>query len=239
MRRLLAAEETARRGDGRTVLVVGEAGTGKTRLLQEFGRRCQEAGTDVVTVHCPQCDGMPPYWPWTQALRLVTARRPDAVDALPDSLRRVLAPLVPELYEDRGAGERPPLSGPGRFTVHDALSRALLGAARRPLVLVLEDFQWADAASLALLPFLTRQSAESRFLLVVTSRTFRIADDPAFRATRAAVLQSLNAEEVPLGPLAPQDTAQIVTAALGDGVPRTCAPHSTRAPAATRTSCSA
>lgn len=224
LRRLLAALEAGHRGEGRTVLVVGEAGAGKTRLVQEFGRLCQEAGTDVVTVHCPPCDDMPPYWPWTQGLRRAAARRPDAVEALPESARRVLACLVPELDRDRGADDRPLPSGPGRFEFHDAVSQALLGLSRRPLVLVLEDFQWADAASLSLLAFLTRQSAESRFLLVVTSRTFRIADDPGLRAARAAVLQSLNAEEIQLGALARQHTGQIVTAARGHDVgPELCA----------------
>ncbi|MFF7686465.1 BTAD domain-containing putative transcriptional regulator [Streptomyces syringium] len=224
LRRLLAAAETGHRGDGGTVLLVGEAGLGKTRLLQEFGRRlCQESGTDVITVHCPQCDDMPAYWPWTQALRRAAARRPEAVEALPDSIRRVLASLVPELAPhqgaDRGADGRPQPSGAGRFELHDALSQALLALTRRPSVLVLEDFQWADAASLSLLPFLARQSAESPLLLVVTSRTFRLADDPGFRATRASVLQLHNAEEIRLGALAPQDTRQIVTAARGHDIP--------------------
>lgn len=222
LHRLLAAAESGHRGDGRTVLLVGEAGLGKTGLLREFGRLCQGSGTDVVTVHCPQCDDMPPYWPWTQTLRRAAARRPESVEGLPDSVRRVLAPLVPELAPDQGgdpgAAGRPPLSGASRFACHDVLSQALLALTRRPLVLVLEDFQWADAASLSLLPFLARQSAGSPLLLVVTSRTFRLADDPGFRATRASLLQSHNAEEIRLGALAAQDTRQIVTAARGPDV---------------------
>jgi DNA-binding SARP family transcriptional activator/energy-coupling factor transporter ATP-binding protein EcfA2 len=224
LRRLLAAGEGSRRGEGRTVLVVGEAGLGKSRLVREFGRLCQEAGTDVVTVNCPPSEDMPPYWPWTQALRRIAARWPDALRGLPDGAQRTLASLVPELAPDKATGDRPELTGTGRFALHDAMSQALLGPRRRPLVLVLEDFQWADAASLRLLPFLTRQSAESRFLLIVTSRTFRIADDPGLRATRAGVLQSLNAEEVRLGALTVEDTRRIVAGARGGSVdPELCA----------------
>ncbi|MFI5689743.1 BTAD domain-containing putative transcriptional regulator [Streptomyces sp. NPDC051636] len=215
LRRLLAAAQHSHDGEGRTVLVVGEAGLGKTRLVRELGRLCQESGTDVVTVNCPPSEDMPPYWPWTQALRRVAARRPDAMRSLPDSAQCTLAALVPELAPDKAPGDRPELSGAGRFALHDAVSQALLGTARRPLVLVLEDFQWADAASLHLLPFLTRQSADSRFLLVVTLRSFRIADDPGLRATRAAVLQSLNAEEVRLDALSLDETRRVVAGARG------------------------
>ncbi|GHC43775.1 BTAD domain-containing putative transcriptional regulator [Streptomyces cinnamoneus] len=224
LRRLLAAVEAGHRGDGRTVLVVGEAGVGKTRLVREFGRRCREAGTDVITVHCPRREDTPPYWPWIQALRQAAARRPDAMAALPDDTRRLLASLAPEPAPERAAGAAPQPAGPGRFEVHDAVSQALLELARRPLALVLEDVQWADAASLSLLPFLTGQSAQSRLLLVVTSRAFGLADDPALRTTRAVVLQLHNAEEIRLGVLAPPDTQRIVTAARGEDVsPDLCA----------------
>ncbi|MER5968455.1 BTAD domain-containing putative transcriptional regulator [Streptomyces sp. NPDC002055] len=218
LRRLLTAAEAGHRGDGRTVLLVGEAGAGKTRLLREFSRRCREVGTDVVTVHCPRRDDVPPYWPWIQALRRVAARRPDAVDVLPDGVRHVLASLIAEPAPEPDAGKEPQWPGPGRFAFHDAMSQAWLGLSHRPLALVLEDFQWADSASLSLLSFLAGQSAHSRFLLVVTSRTFAVADAPALRAMRAAVLQLLHAEEIRLGALDPHDTRRIVTAVRGDGV---------------------
>ncbi|MFB6840199.1 BTAD domain-containing putative transcriptional regulator [Streptomyces sp. NPDC056361] len=224
LRQLLAAADASEHGEGRTVLVVGEAGLGKTTLVRELGRRAREAGTDVVNVNCPMSEDMPPYWLWVQVLRQVAARRPETLRCLPDRARRALAAVVPELFPDLAGGDRPELSGEARFALHDAVSQVLLGSNRHPLVLILEDVHWADDASLRLLPFLTRQSVDSRFLLVVTSRSFRMADDPGLRAFRAAVLQSINAEEIRLAALSSDESRQIaLSVSAGATDPVLCA----------------
>ncbi|MFD3651826.1 BTAD domain-containing putative transcriptional regulator [Streptomyces sp. NPDC058620] len=213
--RLSAALDAVHRGSGRGVLVVGEAGVGKTWLLQRFGEQCRASDIDVFTVYCPPDDDMPAYWPWFQVLRQAAARRPEAIQALPPAVRRHLDPLLPETDGDP-AGEPSPLPpAAGTFAFQEAVSRLLLALADRPLVIVLENFQRADFPSLALTRFLVEQTAESSLLLVVTSRAFRISDDPGWRATRARLLQMPHAEEIRLEGLPPEESRGIMAATLG------------------------
>ncbi|MER5360846.1 BTAD domain-containing putative transcriptional regulator [Streptomyces sp. NPDC002785] len=224
MGRLVAALDTIHRGSGRSVLLVGEAGVGKTWLLQRFGQLCRETDIDVCTVYCPQDDDMPAYWPWSQVLRQAVARRPEAVQTLTPAVRRQVGFLGPEpdVCPATDSCGRP--TEAGTFAFRDAVSQVLLALADRPLVLVLENFQRADSSSLALMRFLMEQTVESSLLLIVTSRTFRIADDPDWRAARALVLQLPNAEEIRLEGLSSQESRRTVTAAFGrDADPEMCA----------------
>src|SRR4051812_46574230 len=82
---LLVRLDAARAGAGSVVLLVGEAGAGKTRLAEEFERRAHECGGTVVWGRCYEDDGLPPFWPWTQALRRLLLSLPV------DALRQVLA----------------------------------------------------------------------------------------------------------------------------------------------------
>ncbi|GAA2992828.1 hypothetical protein Sfulv_03450 [Streptomyces fulvorobeus] len=218
LERLSAALEAAGRGSGRGVLVVGEAGVGKTWLLQRFGERCRASDIDVFTVYCPPDDDMPAYWPWLQVLRQAAARRPEAIHALPPAVRRHLDPLLdPFLPEPDGdpAGEPSRLPAAGTFAFQEAVSRLLVALADRPLVIVLENFERADFPSLALTRFLLEQTAESSLLLVVTARAFRVSDDPGWRATRARLLQMPHTEEIRLEGLPPEESHGIMAASLG------------------------
>ncbi|WP_066039010.1 helix-turn-helix transcriptional regulator [Herbiconiux solani] len=164
---LASALEESRRGQTRTVVISGEAGIGKTRLLAEF-----LSGLDEVTVLRGQCVDLdsdaPPYGPIVALLRslagtigqtaLLEAAGPGA-DAL--------AILLPELRATPEAREA--ASGERLF---DAVAMALEGAAvERPIVAVIEDLHWADQATLALLRFLVRVLERARLLVVVTYRS--------------------------------------------------------------------
>jgi DNA-binding NarL/FixJ family response regulator len=181
--RLRAAAATGR---GAVALLVGEAGIGKTALVEEAVARATAAGTPVLTGRADPDEGAPAFWPW---LRLL--------DGAP-------AGLSPALLDVRdGAGESPAAA---RFRVRHATVRALRSAAAAGaggLVLVLEDLQWADAASVALLADLARDlgapadgTGRGGILVIATVRR----PEGRFPVAEFAALPA--AEMLPLEPLA-------------------------------------
>ena len=145
-RELAELTEAIRSGRGGLVLVAGEPGIGKTRLVREAVER---AGVSPWWGRCPDAEGAPPYWPWAQAFR--------NAESLPDAL----APLMGEAdtaLEDAGA----------RFRLFDAAARFL--ADLPPTVIVLDDLQWADAASMKLLRHLAPDLAATKVVVIGTYR---------------------------------------------------------------------
>jgi predicted ATPase len=140
----------ARRGS--LVLLGGEAGIGKSTLVEAIAREATAASCLVVTGHCYDLTATPPYGPW-QGLT------PHAAEPLPAPLAAALAALA-------GSAE---VGGQGALfaRVRDGLAAVV---AARPVVVVLEDLHWADPASLDLLRVLTRRPGAVPLLLIVTYR---------------------------------------------------------------------
>ncbi|MET8989581.1 BTAD domain-containing putative transcriptional regulator [Nonomuraea wenchangensis] len=134
-----AATEAAADG-ARIALVTGEAGLGKSTLLEHLGRRLERDGWLVAVGHCPEVDGAPPAWAWTEALSAVAAV------TSPGEFAGDLAPLLTDAEPvDADATA-------GRFRLRQAVWKWLAAvAARRPVAVVLDDLHWADAATLELL----------------------------------------------------------------------------------------
>ncbi|WP_353115038.1 AAA family ATPase [Microbacterium sp.] len=151
-------------GESASVVVGGEAGIGKSRLLREFRDRLGDDAA-VLAGWCLDYGSTPaPYGPLPAILRGALAELgDDGLDAAGPG-RAALGLLLPEL----GDVDRPAVGPDGlREAVATLLESA---AARRPLVIVVEDLHWADAATLALLPFLLRALAGSPVLFVLTCR---------------------------------------------------------------------
>ncbi|MEU8305537.1 BTAD domain-containing putative transcriptional regulator [Actinomadura sp. NPDC048955] len=136
---MTAAGEAAADG-ARVVLVTGEAGLGKSTLLEHFGARLGQDGWLVAAGRCPEVDGAPPAWAWVEALRKVASNVP------PGDFADDLAPLLSDsatMDDDAAAG---------RFRLRRAVWNWLAAAAAdRPVAVVLDDLHWADAATLELL----------------------------------------------------------------------------------------
>jgi predicted ATPase/class 3 adenylate cyclase len=150
---LRAAFDEADSGRGSLVLVTGEPGIGKTRLMQEFAGTAPDRGWQVVVGRCWEEGGAPPYWPWIQVVR-----------AAGGEFERLAQP------PEGGAG---PGADPEsvRFRLFDAVTRFLVESAlARPLVIVVDDLHAADAPSLLLLRFLGGAIADSRLLVVASYR---------------------------------------------------------------------
>ncbi|HEX6151339.1 AAA family ATPase [Nocardioides sp.] len=157
---------------GRVALVEGEAGIGKTRLVEELLSTLPPDTPTLVTRAYEDEDGLP-YGPVVETLRTRLRRDADWVAALDPSTLAEVARLVPEL----GSGRRDlpaPATGPGaesRFlaAVWDALGAAL--AAQRPGVWLVDDVQWADEATRGLLAYGIRRLEGHRTLVVLVRRT--------------------------------------------------------------------
>lgn len=149
LRRLRDAFRRAAGGAGTTAVVIGEPGIGKTRLAEELAAAARGVGAAVAWIRLPESGAVPPYWPVTQiGLQLrdqgVFARLPTADR---DDLR----------------------SATTQFTLHERVVQTLLGA-DRPLLMVIDDLQWADADSLRLLAHAAGRLSEAPVMVVVTTR---------------------------------------------------------------------
>src|SRR5947208_392307 len=171
---LRAGLEDAATGRGRFFLVVGEAGIGKTRLVEELAREAAERGHLVVWGRCWEGEGAPPYWPWIQVIRACLPRVADAAGA------PYLAQLVPELGGLQApAPPVPPQSEHARFYLFDAVATFLRSRPdHTPLVLVFDDLQWADTPSLLLLQFLVHELRDTAMLVVATYRELEARQNP-------------------------------------------------------------
>jgi DNA-binding CsgD family transcriptional regulator/tetratricopeptide (TPR) repeat protein len=157
-------------GSGQTVLVAGEAGIGKSRLVREFAERLGREGWLVQQGNCFERDRLLPYAPFLDALHGLLTTLPTAEvercigPALPD-----LARLLPELglQPTEAAGDPDQEKRRVFYALGGVLSRL---AATQPLLVVIEDLHWADEASLELLAVLARRIPHEPILLLGTYR---------------------------------------------------------------------
>ena len=201
----------AHRGESRFVMVAGDAGIGKTRLLTELAGSARKLGGAVLWGSCSEAELSLPYLPFVEAIGNYLAAQD--VAALGERLgpaRRELAQLFPQLSD----GTPPEPAGDpaqAKLRLFEAVV-ALLAAAseRQPVLLVVDDIHWADESTRELLDHLSRRLAALAALLVVTYR----ADELHRRHPLAPVLQSWRrsglAETVKLEPLAPAGVAEMI-----------------------------
>jgi len=209
---LLAALEAARHGRMATIFLNGDAGIGKTRLVQELVARAEGAGATVLFGAATDIAESPPFWPVVSAVRALL-RSPRGEDA-----RRALAPWsdqLDELLVLRAAAE--PLARVQTLELlHRVVSRL---AAEAVVVLVVEDVQWADRSTLDLLAYLVANLADERLLLVGTHRSEPGAPAPTpARTVIRELARHRQVRSVELPPLDRDAVAELV-AALAPGRP--------------------
>jgi DNA-binding winged helix-turn-helix (wHTH) protein len=159
---LRRAFEQVSAGRGRVVVVSGEAGIGKTALVERFAHELEGKGVFVAWGRCWRRSEAPRLWPWLEIVRSC-AGEVQIEERLYERGQRLLREL--DLASER---EAPP--GPSDLLVFDAVVRFLTELGRaRALVVMIEDLNHADPASLTLLEFL-RQRIRATNLLVVTTR---------------------------------------------------------------------
>src|SRR5215211_1653339 len=212
-RRELAAVATALQGigrDARYVALSGEPGIGKTRLLEELARRADERGCTVLTGRGAELERDLPFGLWVDDL---------AAWLGPDRLERMLGDRVAELARvlpsvDAGGAAPAPALQDERYRAHRAV-RALLEqlASAAPVVVLLDDLQWADDSSLELVAHLLRRPPRAPLLVASAYRAGGLA--PSVLAAFEAAGRDRRVIDVALAPL----TADEADALLGDLVP--------------------
>ena len=218
-RQLVRSFQQARRGQPQAVLVLGEAGIGKTRLAREFVAWVRAEGGEVLSGHAFEMGGRLPYQPLVEAIRprLEAANAPE--DLLEDLWLAELSRLLPELrvrYPDLPLPTQDELAAKGRLfeavaRLFDAL--ALSG----PLVVLLDDLHWMDGASLDLLRYLGGYWKEhgSRVILLLTARGEELEFNPQLSAQLGDLGRDLPITQVPLDALSQAQTMQLLEAIVG------------------------
>jgi len=206
-------------GEGRRVVLVGgEAGSGKSRLVREFAHEAVEEGALVL---CGSCDAVvrTPYGPFVEALdQLARAVDPAELRAALGTGGGELTRLLPDLAPRLGDLPVPVDADPDteRHRLHTAVTDLLTGVGRgRPVVLVLEDGHWADAPTLLLLRHLARAAGDARVLLLATFRDTEADVPELLSETLADLRRSDDIVRLKLSGLTSPDVGEFVRRAAG------------------------
>jgi DNA-binding CsgD family transcriptional regulator/tetratricopeptide (TPR) repeat protein len=207
-------------GEGGVILLSGEPGIGKTRLLRELEGIARSGGWCVLSGRAANIEGMPPYLPFIQALEALYEREPDDVLQAVVELAPAIANLLPSLRQR--SQTLPPLGvlapEAERFRLFESVRLALAEAARSSasggLVLCLDDLHWAENATHLLLAHLARSVAQMSVLVVGTHRPQ--GEGPAALQKVIADLTSERlCEQIVLTELSVEQSAELIAAMTG------------------------
>ncbi|HEY6525463.1 MAG TPA: AAA family ATPase [Solirubrobacteraceae bacterium] len=202
-------------GEPVTVLLGGEAGVGKSRLVHELIAEAGEQGARSLSGGCVELDGGGiPFAPVVEMLRALARDLPDdELDDLLGPARAEIGRLVPELDDGTG-GRSPGERDPSRVLelILGVINRL---ADERPLMIVFEDVQWADRATLDLVGLLVSGRAQ-RLLVVFTVRSDELHRSHPFRRMAARWEQQRLAERLELERLDAPAVAAQIEAILGE-----------------------
>jgi eukaryotic-like serine/threonine-protein kinase len=219
MRELQEALHKTLSGRGQLVMLVGEAGSGKTRLAEQLATYARIRGAQVFMGRCYEGEGAPAFWPWIQvvrayvkdmsATRLKTTMGPGAAD---------IAQLVSDVRERLPDLCAPPSLEPeqARFRLFDSFTSFLKNAGRlRALVLILDDLHWADAPSLMLLQFLVRDMSEASLLVIGTYRDTELGRHHPLAQTLAELARHSLTKRMNVSGLTEADVARFIELTAG------------------------
>ncbi|MCA2187474.1 ATP-binding protein [Nonomuraea cavernae] len=208
--------DEARKGAATAVLLGGEAGVGKTRLVQRFVEKAAEDGARVLYGGCVELssEGLA-YAPFTAALRqLVREQGPGQIAALlPEGAERDLARLLPEFGEPNADGE----TDTGRARLFEQFLTLLERLAdSRPTILLIEDIHWADRSSRDLIAFLSRNLRTPQVLIVMTYRSDDLHRQHPLRPVLAELGRVDGVYRMDLPRLSRDEVAQQMAGILGN-----------------------
>ena len=222
---LTAKLRAAAGGHGGIVMVVGEAGIGKSYLANEFMGAARARGATVLAGRALEGDGQAPYGPWVEAIERY------AIEQDADALRKDLgadaayiAELAPVIRSRVADLARPETLGSNdeRLRLFRAVTRVCSSiAARSGALIVLDDLQWADRDTLGVLRYMARTLTNSRVLLVGAYRDpeFGVDTDHPLMTTLASVRHEVACPTIRLGGLAADEIRAYLDHAAGQSLP--------------------
>jgi tetratricopeptide (TPR) repeat protein len=197
-----AALREAVSGRTRLILIGGEPGIGKTRLVENVTACAEASGVTVAWGRCHEDDGSPPLWPWVQVVRALQGPDPGGAEAAEASLAELLD------VDDQEGRSNAELA---RFRLYETMRGSLVHASRAtPVVIVLDDLQWADPSSLRLLRYLAVELRGARVLLVATFHEPDANADVPLVAALGDLARRPNVERLSLRGLTVAEVAELV-----------------------------
>jgi ABC-type oligopeptide transport system substrate-binding subunit/DNA-binding SARP family transcriptional activator len=211
--------EEARAGHGGLLLVHGEAGVGKTRLVEEFANHLRWQGVRVLWGRCYEFERLLPYQPLGEALQAVLATlAPGELTDFPGWILAELARLVPELWEKfpvLAAGSTAPLEQE-QTHLFEGVARFLADLSRNSaLVLILDDLHWATESTLQMIHYLARYLAAHPVLIVSTLRPEAVGQQSALASFQRQLGREGLARSWNLAGLSPQAIEALVVEMSG------------------------
>lgn len=217
---LLAGLDQIQTGQGQIFLVEGPAGVGKSRLLQTIGEDARWRGLAVGWGAAQEIERNQPYAVLLQAVQgLLSPLRSQQLQVLLDPLWMAAATrLLPSLGEWLPDLVPPPPLEPEaeRVRLLEALTRLILALGElSPSVLILDDLQWADTASLGALIYLSRRLADRPLLLLLAYRGEEARSNPGVWVSLTEIDRGSHPRRLPLSGISAAESAGLVRKVLG------------------------
>jgi class 3 adenylate cyclase len=202
LRRLAGRWSEAVAGRGGLVMLAGEPGIGKTRLATEVAERARDAGALVLWGQCLESEWSPPYAPFAEALDAqVAASEVEKLRADLGAGAGVVAQLVSRIRQVLPDTAEPVPVQPDeeRFRLFDAAAQFLVARSRRdPVLLCVDDLQWADASTTGMLRHVARSAVGQRLLIVGTYRDAEVGPAHPLTDALAALRREVEYERIDL-----------------------------------------
>ncbi len=205
--------DLASRGTPQVLSVVGEAGVGKSTLLRQLAPEMSVRSGSLIVGRCLDSNVRPPYGPWVDVIQAI-----HHMGLVPPREWRELGRLVPALGGGSATTDASAGSTSARFPLFQEIEEYITAAAQvRPLVVILDDMQWADAETWDVLDLMVPRLSGQRLLLALTIRNEDLSDDGKTRCRSLSRHESFS--EMELGRLTPEDIEHWLRVALSGQAP--------------------
>jgi class 3 adenylate cyclase/tetratricopeptide (TPR) repeat protein len=231
MSRLSAKLEEACNGQGSIVMLVGEPGMGKTRILEEFADLARQRGARVLRGACYDGEWQAPYGPFAELIADYASNAETAeLKAVLGNGAPTLARIAPSLHRQLNNIPEPARldKDEERFRLLDSVSQFLIALSQRaPLVLVFDDLHWADRGTVGMLNHVAHFAGANPILLIAVYRDAEVGNTHPLSGAVAAMRRLTNTERIQLkgldagevavllGTIANQDAPDALVMAIG------------------------